>query len=118
MIQMTPQMRVFVATEPVDGRKGIDGLVSLCKKRLGEDPFSGCVFIFRTRSGHSLKILAYDGNGFWLTQKRLSQGRFNNWPKSQDSYSRLRAHQVYALCMGGDPGAKGAPDWRPLPSSS
>lgn len=60
MIQMTPQMRVFVATEPVDGRKGIDGLVLLCQKRLEEDPFSGGVFIFRSRSGHSLKILAYD----------------------------------------------------------
>ena len=115
MIQMTPQMRVFVATEPVDGRKAINGLVMLCQKCLCEDPFSGGVFIFRSRSGHSRKILAYDGNGFRLAQKRLSKGRFNNWPKSQGPHSRLRAHQVYALCMGGDPGARGAPDWRPLP---
>ena len=115
MIQMTPQMRVFVATEPVDGRKGIDGLALLCKKRLGQDPFSGAVFIFRNRSGQSLKILAYDGNGFWLAQKRVSKGQFSNWPKSRDPHSSLRAHQVYALVMGGDPGARGAPDWRPLP---
>ena len=49
MIQITPQMRVLVAIEPVEGRKGIDALVRLCQDKLAEDPFSGCVFIFRSR---------------------------------------------------------------------
>jgi hypothetical protein len=49
MIQITPQMRVLVAIEPVDGRKGIDSLAQLCQQKLSEDPFSGCVFIFRSR---------------------------------------------------------------------
>ena len=44
MIQITPQMRVLVAIEPVDGRKGIDSLARLCQEKLAEDPFSGCVF--------------------------------------------------------------------------
>ncbi len=47
MIQITPQMRVLVAIEPVDGRKGIDSLAQLCQEKLSEDPFSGCVFVFR-----------------------------------------------------------------------
>jgi transposase len=53
MIQISAQMRVLVAIEPVDGRKGIDSLARLCQDKLAEDPFSGCVFVFRSRSGDS-----------------------------------------------------------------
>ena len=74
MIHFTPQMRVLVAIEPVDGRKGIDSLARLCQEKLAEDPFSGCVFVFRSRSGTSIRLLSYDGQGYWLAQKRLSKG--------------------------------------------
>ena len=60
MIQITAQMRVLVAIESVDGRKGIDSLVRLCRERLDEDPFSGCVFVFRSRRGTSIRLLSYD----------------------------------------------------------
>jgi hypothetical protein len=63
MIQVSPQMRVLVAIEPVDGRKGIDSLVRLCQDKLSEDPFSGCVFVFRSRSGTAIRLLSYDGQG-------------------------------------------------------
>ena len=49
MIQLTPQMRILVALQPADFRRGIDGLASVCKETLREDPFSGCVFVFRNR---------------------------------------------------------------------
>lgn len=65
MLQLPPQMRILVAVESVDGRKGIDGLAQVCRQKLAEDPFSGCVFIFKNRRGTSLKILAYDGQGFF-----------------------------------------------------
>ena len=81
MIQITPQMRVLVAIEAVDFRKGIDGLARLCREQLASDPFSGAVFVFRSRRGTAIKLLVYDGRGFWLCQKRLSQGRFPYWPK-------------------------------------
>jgi transposase len=68
MIQITAQMRVLVAIEPVDGRKGIDSLVRLCRDKLVEDPFSGCVFVFRSRSGTAIRLLTYDGQGYWLAQ--------------------------------------------------
>ena len=61
MIQITAQMRVLVAIEPVDGRKGIDSLARLCREKLAEDPFSGCVFVFRSRSGTAIRLLTYDG---------------------------------------------------------
>jgi len=60
VIQITAQMCVLVAIEPVDGRKGIDGLVRLCQEKLAEDPFSGCVFVFRSRGGTTIRLLNYD----------------------------------------------------------
>ena len=60
MIQIAPQMRILVAIEAVDGRKGIDSLVRLCQEELQEDPFSGCLFVFRSRRGTSIRILTYD----------------------------------------------------------
>ena len=109
MIQVTPQMRILVAVEPVDFRKGIDGLAGLCKMVLRADPFSGCLFVFRNRRRTSLKILTYDGQGYWLCQKRLSKGRFRWWPQGKD----LAAHQLQALLWNGDPDTT-APLWKPL----
>ncbi len=70
MIQITPQMRIMVAVAPADFRKGIDGLARMCKDVLGQDPFSGWVFVFRNRKATALKILVYDGQGFWLCHKK------------------------------------------------
>ncbi len=74
MLQITPQMRILAAIEPVDFRKGIDALAQLCKQKLETDPFSGCLFLFRSRSATAIKILVYDSQGFWIAQKRLVQG--------------------------------------------
>ncbi len=111
MLQITPQMRVLVAVEPIDGRKGIDSLAQLCRERLAEDPFSGCLFLFRTRSQTSIRALVYDGNGFWMAQKRLSKGKFQWWPTGQGGCS-LEPHQVQSLLAGGNPNIPGAPTWR------
>jgi len=116
MLQITPQMKILVATEPADFRKGIDGLARLCKETLRRDPFSGTVFVFRNRRGTAIKVLVYDGQGFWLCQKRLSEGRFRWWPKSAtDNNEPLAAHQLSVLFSAGNPTRTGAaPDWRPL----
>ena len=55
MIQITPQMRILVAVEAIDGRKGIDALAQLCREKLKEDPFSGCLIVFRTRNAAAIK---------------------------------------------------------------
>ena len=67
MIQITPQMRILLAVNPVDFRKGIDGLAGAVK-RFTMDPMSGYLFVFRNRGATSLKIICYDGQGFWLCQ--------------------------------------------------
>ena len=72
MLQVTPQMRVLVAIEPVDFRRGIDGLARICREQLEADPFSGWLFVFRNRSASAVKILVYDSQGFWLAQNHLS----------------------------------------------
>jgi transposase len=117
MLQITPQMKILVAVEPADFRRGIDGLARLCREKLRHDPFTGAVFVFRNRRGTALKVLVYDGQGFWLCHKRLSQGRFPWWPSaaSDGGSLRLTAHQLSVLLSAGNPTRTGAvPDWRPV----
>jgi transposase len=113
MLQLTPQSRVFVAIEPADFRRGIDGLAALCRQRLGEDPFAGAIFVFRNRRATALKLLCYDGQGFWLCQKRFSQGRLNWWPNSARASQKLSARELQILLWNGNPEDAGmADDWR------
>ena len=116
MIQITPQMRIMVAIEPADFRRGIDGLARMCNGVLQEDPFSGCVFVFRNRKATAIKILVFDGQGFWLLQKRLSNGKFGWWPSCKNGVSKtLAAHQLQVLLAAGNPDrTQAAPAWRPV----
>src|SRR5262249_43795182 len=103
--------------EPADFRRGIDGLARLCQQKLQHDPFTGAVFVFRNRRATAVKALMYDGQGFWLCHKRLSQGRFGWWPSAESDAGavRLAAHQLAVLLSAGNPTATAAaPDWRPV----
>jgi transposase len=112
LIQITPQIRILVAVASIDARKGIDSLAQLCREKLAADPFSGCLFIFRSRSGAAIKLLAYDGQGFWLATKRLSKGRFRWWPTGDEPARVLRAHQAQLLLAAANPEAEAPPEWR------
>ena len=116
MLQITPQMKILVAVEPADFRRGIDGLARLCQEKLRQDPFLGAVFVFRNRRGTALKLLTYDGQGFWLCHKRLSRGQFPWWPSAAAGGAlRLAAHQLAVLLSAGNPTQTGAAaDWRPV----
>lgn len=113
MLQLTPQSRIFLACEPADFRRGIDGLAALCRQQLQEDPMDGAIFVFRNRRGSALKLLSYDGQGFWLCQKRLSHGRLNWWPSTPQASERLTARELQILLWNGNPKTvKLAGDWR------
>jgi transposase len=115
MLQLTPQSRILLATEPVDFRKGIDGLAAVCRQVLREQPLSGAVFVFRNRAATALKLLVYDGQGFWLCTKRLSQGRFHWWTPTRGVSARLAARELQILLWNGHPDqARMAEDWRQL----
>ena len=94
-------------------RKGIDSLARLCQEKLAEDPFSGCVFVFRSRSGTAIRLLSYDGQGYWLAQKRLSKGRFVWWPEATGTTKPLEAYEAQLLMAAGDLSrVRAAPMWR------
>ncbi len=105
MIQLIPQLRILLACNPIDFRNGIDGLAAL--------------LVFRNRRGTALKLLCYDGLGYWLITRRFSQGRLRWWPQSADSALHpLAAQQLAVLLYNGLPDqAKFAPAWRALPSA-
>ena len=115
MIQITPHMQILVAIEPADFRRGIDGLAAICRNEFEENPFSGKVYVFRNKRRTAIKALVYDGQGFWLCQKRMSKHRFKYWPKGDFPVSGLAAHQLTILLQGGDPDdVHTAPQWRKL----
>ncbi|MGH7219540.1 MAG: IS66 family insertion sequence element accessory protein TnpB [Nitrospiraceae bacterium] len=118
MIQITPQMKILVAVEPVDFRKGIDGLAAVCRQALASDPQAGTLFVFCSRRRHAIKCLTYDGQGYWVCQKRLSQGRFTGWPQGEGPSMRWDPHQLHLLLWNGDPtNTAAAPMWKPLQAS-
>jgi transposase len=113
MLQITPQHRLLLAVDPVDFRKGICGLKAICQQKLLCDPFSGVIFAFANRSRTSVKLLVYDASGFWLCQKRFSQGRLAWWPTEKTQTVTLRASELQILLAQGNPVKAGIPrDWR------
>jgi transposase len=101
VIGPTGAVRVMVATKPVDFRKGMDGLAALVREAMGADPFSGAVYVFRSKRADRVKLIFWDGTGVVLVAKRLEQGEFR-WPKVQDGVMRLSAAQLSALLEGLD----------------
>jgi len=103
MIQLTAHTRILLATQATDFRKGIDSLVALCRHALHKDPVDGAYFVFINRSQTMVRVLVYDGTGFWLMTKRLSKGRFQGWPKGTDAVSVIDAKRLSRLVLGQDP---------------
>ena len=101
MIAVAAGVKVLVATKPVDFRKGGDGLVALVRETLGQDPFSGTIFVFRAKRADLVKIVAWDGSGLVLFWKRLEQGAFK-WPPITDGVMRLTSAQLAVLVDGMD----------------
>jgi transposase len=101
MIAPDAHLKVYVATRPVDFRKGHDGLAAAVQEMIGRDPFSGAVFIFRSKRADRIKVLVWDRTGMVLIHKRLEGGKFV-WPQVRDGVMRLSAAQFAALFEGLD----------------
>ena len=117
MIQTSPTLRILVAVEPVDFRRGIDGLAAICRQQLARDPMNGWAFVFRNRTGTAVKILLYDGQGFWLCHKRLSAGHYGWWPARRRTAPAGSCRVTSCTCCfrAAIPRPqRGAPLWRPV----
>jgi transposase len=101
MIGPSGAVRVMVATKPVDFRKGAEGLAALVREAMGSDPFSGSVYVFRSKRADRVKLVFWDGTGLCLFAKRLEDGAFR-WPAIEDGVVRLSAAQLAALLEGLD----------------
>lgn len=101
MIAPGGQLKVFVATRPVDFRKGIDGLALAVQEMFGLDPFCGAAFVFRSKRADRIKVLVWDRNGMVLVQKRLEGAKFV-WPQVRDGVMRMSPAQFAALFEGLD----------------
>ncbi len=111
MIQLTPHTPLFIGLDPIDFRCGIDKLSILSEQFSGLDPKDGCVFVFRNQSATSIKLLAFDGTGYWLMQKRLSQGRMKWWPQHSGE-AKLSAESLLIVLRGDDPRGFISAPWR------
>jgi transposase len=85
----SPQVRVFVGREPVDMRKGFDGLTGEVIEKVDEDPQSGHLFIFFNRRRDRMKALVWESSGFWLIYKRLEHGRFQIFDQVSEHAGRF-----------------------------
>ena len=101
MMRLAPGTRVYMACRPVDMRRGFDGLAAQVTAMLRSDPFSGHVFVFRSKRGDYVKILHWDGTGLCLYAKRLEEGRFA-WPPILDESYRMSPAQLELLLEGMD----------------
>lgn len=102
MLSFSGSLRVFVALEPCDMRKGFNGLEALVSGQLKEPVQSGALFLFSNRKRTRLKVLYWDGSGLWVLSKRLEEGRFS-WPSSTNPKAvklRLRPEAFAMLCDG------------------
>ncbi len=116
MISLPPSVRLFLCTEMVDGRMGIDALAGMVQSRLALDPLSGHLFIFLAGRGRYARILFYDHNGFVLYSKRLERGRFHMPQEVADgaAHLTLEAADLVLLLEGIDlRGATRRPRWQP-----
>lgn len=116
MLTLPPTVRVFAATEPVDGRKGIDGLAAVVRATLGHDPLNGDLYLFLSRRRDRARVLYFSHNGYWLLLKRLERGRFHlPGEPSPDARSRPLEHAELLLLLEGIDlrGAHHRPRWSP-----
>ncbi len=93
---------IYLAVEPQDGRKGIDGLAGVVNAALGRDPASGDLFVFKNRKGDRLKVLAWEGDGFALYLRRLERGTFA-FPPAAGAELAVTPAQLAMILGGLDP---------------
>ena len=112
MFGLGPATKIYLGAEPVDMRKGFEGLFGLVRDQFGCDPLSGHLFLFTNRMHTRLKALVWDGSGLWVCAKRLERGRFH-WPQTTGAGTiSMRPEELAMLVNGMDlPRAQPRRNW-------
>jgi transposase len=116
VLSLPSTVRIFVALQPVDGRRGIDGLAALVRAVLGRDPLDGSLYVFFSRRMDRARVLYFSHNGYWLLSKRLERGRFNlPWDAAGGTVARsVECTQLQLILEGIDlRDARHRPRWIP-----
>ena len=100
MIHLTHETQIQLAQQPLDFRKGMDGVAAVCREQLQQDPRNGQLFVFFNRTRTMIRVLVYEGNGFWLMSKRLSKGRFPILHANQSPISSIASRELRQLLSG------------------
>lgn len=116
MLSFPPSVRVFVATQPVDGRKGVDSLTAIVRSALAQDPLSGYLYVFFSKRGDRVRVVYWDRNGFAMWTKRLERGRFHPTVSADERLSAqaIEVAELALILEGIDlAGARRRPRWEP-----
>ena len=114
MLMLPPGSRVFLATNPVDGRKGIDGLSVMVRSQFGQDPLSGTLFVFFSKRADRVRVLYWDRDGYVLTMKRLEEGRYRIPWRGEHGHVVVEAAELLLVLEGIDlTNASRRKRWRP-----
>ena len=117
MIQISPGTNIFVVNSAVSFRSRIKGMVAFCRDVLSQEPMNGAYFVFRNKVGTMVRVLFYDGDGFWLCEKRFSSGTIKGWPSRSCPMTSVTARQLLVLLWHGDPSTVNYPPmWRKVGS--
>lgn len=120
MLSLPPSVRLFVATQPVDGRKGADSLMVIVRDVFGQDPLGGHLFVFFSKRRDRVRVVYWDRNGFAMWSKRLERGRFRPSFSSDGKLaaSTIEAAELALIVEGIDlAGARRRPRWQPAKCS-
>ena len=101
MLSLPSTLRIFLAVEPADMRKGFDGLSQLVRERIAQDPLSGHLYVFRNRRRDRIKILYWDRDGLALWYKRLEKGTFR-FPEAKEGRVEVTPAEMAAVLEGID----------------
>ena len=117
MLLLSPQSVIWMASDPVDFRKGIEGLMAIVRQKFCKDPYDGAIFLFYNKLRTTIKIITFDGQGCWLCMKRLSTGKFQKTTLHKNPTSALIQsldyRSLYILMNNGDPKlASCSKNWR------
>lgn len=119
MLTLPPGARMFVATEFVDGRKGIDGLAALVRARFAENPLSGTMFVFFSRRADRVRVLYWDRDGYVLIMKRLEKGKYKLPWLAEQGRVVIEAAELLLVLEGIElSGARRRARWSPTSSVS